>query len=99
MYNGVESDGELFKMRQEAVQKAREMSRNATLPNPECSPCKDIKKFEEKSSGISGKLSSLFKRFDKEDLLLLAILILLMTDDADDEIIIMVLFAFICGIF
>ncbi|MBE6904254.1 MAG: hypothetical protein E7480_06565 [Ruminococcaceae bacterium] len=98
MYNGVESDGELFKMRQEAVKKAREMSRNATLPIPENPPCESVEKSSGKI-GISGKFSSLFKNFDKEDFLLLAILILLMTDNADDEIIIMVLFAFICGLF
>lgn len=31
---GVESDGELFKMQQEAIRRAREMSKAATLPLP-----------------------------------------------------------------
>lgn len=112
--NGVESDGDLYRMQQDAIRQARESARNATLPpeiprrnihreeqrQPQCPAPKSHRKHKDgcETKGLSSIFSGMFSNFSMEDILLLGLLILLLMDDADDEIIMIVMFLFVCGL-
>lgn len=107
---GVDSDGELYKMQQDAIRRARETAKSATLPPEPCCEkeypfheiedkhCRTPEKTKKEFKGLGNIFSGLFQNFSIEDLILLGLLVLLLIDDADDEIVILVLFIFICGI-
>ena len=99
MYN-IDSDGQLFKMQQEAIKQARETASRATLPVPVKKASFTIKK--KPSSNIIKKenknfLSRFFKTLKTDDLILIGILILLIYEDADDDIILVIIFLLLSG--
>ncbi len=99
---GVESDGDLFKMQQEAIKRARETALLSQFKNSsEVLTRKEepTQKPQKKSLlfGENNPFSSILKNFKTDDLLLLVILFLLINEEAEDDIILIILFLLFTG--
>ena len=97
---GVESDGDLFRMQQEAIKRARETAKlthfdDKPLLNQETT-AKPIKK-KSFLFGDNNPFSSILKGFKTDDLLLLVVLFLLISEESDDDIILIILFLLFTG--
>lgn len=100
---GVESDGDLFKMQQEAIKRAKETSMLSHF-NDSSSHQTEIKEkceipLHKKSLLFGGEspFSNILKNLKTDDLLLLALLFLLINEEAEDDIILIILFLLFTG--
>lgn len=102
---GVESDGELYKMQQDAIRRAKETASQSSFKS---TPHEETNAIQAKTEIIEaptkrglfsggGGLSKLFGGFKSDDLLLLAVLFLLVNENADEDIILIVAFLLFSG--
>ena len=101
---GIESDGQLYKMQQDAIRRAREAAASAQLKPPEKEHHNHgteqgivIREREKHNIFPIGGFTKLLKNFKGEDLLLLGLLFLLLNEGAEEELILIVVFLFISG--
>ncbi len=99
---GVESDGDLFKMQQEAIKRAKETSMLSQFNDSQNNHSDNIKKLEKHHNksllfGGDNPLSNILKNFKTDDLLLIVLLFLLINEEAEDDIILIILFLLFSG--
>ena len=103
---GIESDGELYKMQQDAIRRARETAAGAKLPRPESEapiPTQaalppDVVKREEGKNLFGGfELGKLFKGVNGEELLIVGVILILLLEEAPEELILILLFVLFSG--
>lgn len=99
---GIESDGDLFRMQQEAIQRARETATLSQFNDTKIHQTdvkEKIEKQQKKSLLFGGEnpFSNILKNFKTDDLLLLVLLFLLINEEAEDDIILIILFLLFTG--
>ena len=96
----IESDGDLFKMQQDAIQYAKNTAAQSKFIKPEPlekSPKKRLL-YDKNGTGINGFLQGFLKNIKFDDLILVAIIIIMINENADEELILLLILLFVLGL-